>query len=106
MEGGPVPTKYGIVETRNVCKVKTSAMLLFLFSSNVSVHIHHPIYIHIFMVAMHAQVLFVAAGVFNMHDPSDLLPELQSRLPIRVQLRPFTEEEYKRIVPILLEQQV
>jgi ATP-dependent protease HslVU (ClpYQ) ATPase subunit len=51
-------------------------------------------------------VLVVAAGVFNMHDPSDLLPELQSRLPIRVQLKPFTEDQYKQIVPGLLEQQV
>jgi ATP-dependent protease HslVU (ClpYQ) ATPase subunit len=51
-------------------------------------------------------ILVVAAGVFNMHDPSDLLPELQSRLPIRVQLKPFTEDQYKQIVPGLLEQQV
>jgi ATP-dependent protease HslVU (ClpYQ) ATPase subunit len=52
------------------------------------------------------QILVVAAGVFNMHDPSDLLPELQSRLPIRVQLKPFTESQYMQIVPMLLEQQV
>ncbi|MGQ7790822.1 ATP-dependent protease ATPase subunit HslU [Faunimonas sp. B44] len=43
-------------------------------------------------------VLFVASGAFHVAKPSDLLPELQGRLPIRVELRPLTEEDFRRIL--------
>jgi ATP-dependent HslUV protease ATP-binding subunit HslU len=43
-------------------------------------------------------VLFVAAGAFNMASPSDLIPELQGRLPIRVELRSLGEADFLRIL--------
>ncbi len=43
-------------------------------------------------------VLFIASGAFHQAKPSDLLPELQGRLPIRVSLRPLTEEDFRRIL--------
>jgi len=43
-------------------------------------------------------VLFVAAGAFNMAKPSDLIPELQGRLPIRVELGPLGEADFVRIL--------
>jgi ATP-dependent HslUV protease ATP-binding subunit HslU len=43
-------------------------------------------------------VLFIASGAFHVAKPSDLLPELQGRLPIRVELQPLTEEDFVRIL--------
>ena len=43
-------------------------------------------------------VLFVAAGAFHLSKPSDLIPELQGRFPIRVELDPLGEEEFRRIL--------
>ena len=43
-------------------------------------------------------VLFIASGAFHNVNPSDLLPELQGRLPIRVELRALTEEDFVRIL--------
>ncbi len=43
-------------------------------------------------------VLFIAAGAFHVSKPSDLLPELQGRFPIRVQLDPLTEADFVRIL--------
>jgi ATP-dependent HslUV protease ATP-binding subunit HslU len=43
-------------------------------------------------------VLFIASGAFHIAKPSDLLPELQGRLPIRVELKPLTREDFKRIL--------
>jgi ATP-dependent HslUV protease ATP-binding subunit HslU len=43
-------------------------------------------------------VLFIASGAFHMAKPSDLLPELQGRLPIRVELKPLTKEDFRRIL--------
>jgi ATP-dependent HslUV protease ATP-binding subunit HslU len=43
-------------------------------------------------------VLFIAAGAFHMSKPSDLIPELQGRLPIRVQLQALTESDFRRIL--------
>jgi ATP-dependent HslUV protease ATP-binding subunit HslU len=43
-------------------------------------------------------VLFIASGAFHTVKPSDLLPELQGRLPIRVELRALTEEDFVRIL--------
>jgi ATP-dependent HslUV protease ATP-binding subunit HslU len=43
-------------------------------------------------------VLFVAAGAFHVAKPSDLMPELQGRFPIRVQLDPLTEADFVRIL--------
>ena len=43
-------------------------------------------------------VLFIASGAFHVNKPSDLLPELQGRLPIRVELRALTREDFKRIL--------
>jgi ATP-dependent HslUV protease ATP-binding subunit HslU len=43
-------------------------------------------------------VLFIASGAFHLSKPSDLLPELQGRLPIRVELKPLTREDLKRIL--------
>jgi ATP-dependent HslUV protease ATP-binding subunit HslU len=43
-------------------------------------------------------VLFIAAGAFHISKPSDLIPELQGRLPIRVELDSLTEEEFRRIL--------
>jgi ATP-dependent HslUV protease ATP-binding subunit HslU len=43
-------------------------------------------------------ILFIASGAFHAAKPSDLLPELQGRLPIRVELRALTEEDFRRIL--------
>jgi ATP-dependent HslUV protease ATP-binding subunit HslU len=43
-------------------------------------------------------ILFIASGAFHLAKPSDLLPELQGRLPIRVELKPLTREDLKRIL--------
>lgn len=43
-------------------------------------------------------VLFIASGAFHLSKPSDLLPELQGRLPIRVELKPLTAGDFTRIL--------
>ena len=43
-------------------------------------------------------ILFIASGAFHVSKPSDLLPELQGRLPIRVELHPLTKEDFVRIL--------
>jgi ATP-dependent HslUV protease ATP-binding subunit HslU len=43
-------------------------------------------------------ILFIASGAFHVSKPSDLLPELQGRLPIRVELAPLTVDDFKRIL--------
>jgi ATP-dependent HslUV protease ATP-binding subunit HslU len=43
-------------------------------------------------------ILFIASGAFHVAKPSDLLPELQGRLPIRVELQPLTREDFRRIL--------
>lgn len=43
-------------------------------------------------------ILFIAAGAFHMSKPSDLIPELQGRFPIRVELQSLSEEDFKRIL--------
>lgn len=43
-------------------------------------------------------MLFIAAGAFHFAKPSDLLPELQGRLPIRVELEPLSEDDFIQIL--------
>jgi ATP-dependent HslUV protease ATP-binding subunit HslU len=43
-------------------------------------------------------ILFIASGAFQLAKPSDLLPELQGRLPIRVELEALTSDDFKRIL--------
>lgn len=43
-------------------------------------------------------ILFIASGAFHLSKPSDLIPELQGRLPIRVELQALTPEDFKRIL--------
>ena len=43
-------------------------------------------------------ILFIAAGAFHVSKPSDLIPELQGRFPIRVELAPLTEQDFVRIL--------
>ncbi|WP_339632915.1 ATP-dependent protease ATPase subunit HslU [uncultured Sneathiella sp.] len=43
-------------------------------------------------------ILFIASGAFHIAKPSDLLPELQGRLPIRVELKALTKDDFKRIL--------
>jgi len=43
-------------------------------------------------------ILFIASGAFHLAKPSDLIPELQGRLPIRVELSALTPEDFKRIL--------
>ena len=43
-------------------------------------------------------ILFIAAGAFHVSKPSDLIPELQGRFPIRVELKPLTEQDFVRIM--------
>lgn len=43
-------------------------------------------------------ILFIASGAFHVAKPSDLLPELQGRLPIRVNLQPLTQADFRRIL--------
>jgi ATP-dependent HslUV protease ATP-binding subunit HslU len=43
-------------------------------------------------------ILFIASGAFHISKPSDLLPELQGRLPIRVELRALSRDDFRRIL--------
>ncbi|MEO0109012.1 MAG: ATP-dependent protease ATPase subunit HslU [candidate division WOR-3 bacterium] len=43
-------------------------------------------------------ILFIAAGAFHEHRPSDLIPELQGRFPIRVELDPLSQQDFERIL--------
>ena len=43
-------------------------------------------------------ILFIASGAFHLSKPSDLLPELQGRLPIRVELQPLGRDDFRRIL--------
>jgi len=43
-------------------------------------------------------ILFIAAGAFNISKPSDLLPELQGRFPIRVELHSLSRDDFVRIL--------
>ncbi len=43
-------------------------------------------------------ILFIASGAFHIAKPSDLLPELQGRLPIRVELKALTQDDFQRIL--------
>jgi ATP-dependent HslUV protease ATP-binding subunit HslU len=43
-------------------------------------------------------ILFIASGAFHVTKPSDLIPELQGRFPIRVELDPLTREDFRRIL--------
>ena len=43
-------------------------------------------------------ILFIASGAFHVSKPSDMLPELQGRLPIRVELHPLSEDDFRRIL--------
>jgi len=43
-------------------------------------------------------ILFIASGAFHLSKPSDLIPELQGRLPIRVELEPLTTDDFQRIL--------
>lgn len=43
-------------------------------------------------------ILFIASGAFHLAKPSDLIPELQGRLPIRVELSPLTPDDFQRIL--------
>jgi ATP-dependent HslUV protease ATP-binding subunit HslU len=43
-------------------------------------------------------ILFIAAGAFHVSRPSDLIPELQGRFPIRVELEPLTRDDFVRIL--------
>jgi ATP-dependent HslUV protease ATP-binding subunit HslU len=43
-------------------------------------------------------ILFIASGAFHLSKPSDLIPELQGRLPIRVELEALTAEDFERIL--------
>jgi len=43
-------------------------------------------------------ILFIASGAFHISKPSDLIPELQGRFPIRVELKPLTKEDFVRIL--------
>ena len=43
-------------------------------------------------------ILFIASGAFHLAKPADLLPELQGRLPIRVELKALTRDDFKRIL--------
>ena len=43
-------------------------------------------------------ILFVASGAFHLSKPSDLIPELQGRLPIRVELEALTPDDFERIL--------
>ncbi len=46
------------------------------------------------------QILFIAAGAFHVTKPSDLIPELQGRFPVRVEMDPLTEEDFRAILTI------
>ena len=57
---------------------------------------HHRQHAHGFVRTDH--ILFIAAGAFHVSKPSDLIPELQGRFPIRVELKSLTEEDFIRIL--------
>ena len=46
-------------------------------------------------------ILFIAAGAFSMSSPSDLMPELQGRFPVRVRLKNLTKEDFIKILTIV-----
>ena len=50
------------------------------------------------MYAIRSYYVFIAAGAFHMTKPSDLIPEMQGRFPIRVELAPLTREDFVRIL--------
>ena len=50
------------------------------------------------MCANTAHILFIASGAFHLAKPSDMLPELQGRLPIRVNLSALTRDDFVRIL--------
>ena len=43
-------------------------------------------------------ILFIGSGAFHLAKPSDLIPELQGRLPIRVELKALSPEDFRRIL--------
>ena len=43
-------------------------------------------------------ILFIAAGAFHVSKPSDMIPEMQGRFPIRVELKPLTKDDFIRIL--------
>ena len=45
-----------------------------------------------------SHILFIAAGAFHMSKPADLIPELQGRFPLRVELQALTKEDFKKIL--------
>ena len=45
-----------------------------------------------------SHILFIASGAFHLAKPSDMLPELQGRLPIRVEMTPLSLEDFGRIL--------
>jgi len=45
-------------------------------------------------------ILFIASGAFHVSKPSDLIPEMQGRFPIRVELKSLTEEDFVKILTI------
>jgi ATP-dependent HslUV protease ATP-binding subunit HslU len=47
-----------------------------------------------------SHILFIAAGAFHMSKPSDLIPELQGRFPLRVELSALTKEDFKKILTL------
>ncbi len=76
-------SSHGIVHTDHI---------LFIASGNTS------IYIYIYIYMMTTLLLYMGIGAFHHCSPSDLMPELQGRLPIRVNLSPLTEFDFKRIL--------
>ena len=49
-------------------------------------------------IAKTDHILFIAAGAFHVSKPSDLIPELQGRFPIRVELKSLTKDDFKKIL--------
>jgi ATP-dependent protease HslVU (ClpYQ) ATPase subunit len=60
--------------------------------------IHSYIYVYIYYVISADHILFVCSGAFHLAKPSDLLAELQGRLPIRVELKPLTQDDMYKIL--------
>lgn len=83
-----------------------SLVVVRAYSSYCCHQVHPQIISFLSFLADRTQILVVASGVFNNRDPSDLAAELQSRLPIRVQLKPLTEDDYRAILPHILDEQV
>jgi len=71
VEGSTVSTKYGMVKTDHILFIASGAF-------------HH--------------ILFIASGAFHLVKPSDLIPELQGRLPIRVELDALSADDFSRIL--------